>query len=47
MEKDPTVGESIYRTVREVECDQPGAYRTEVVIASRDLNDKIVIIKGV
>jgi uncharacterized protein YegL len=42
MQKDLTMGESIYRTTREIECDLIGPYRTEVLIASKDLNDQSV-----
>jgi hypothetical protein len=44
MERRPELGEAVYRTPEAVECDQPGRYGTEVLIATKDLNDQPVTI---
>lgn len=44
MRKNPDIGEGVFLTTREIECDMPGHYQTEVLIASRDLNDRNVTI---
>jgi hypothetical protein len=40
----PQAGPAVFRTAEEVECDQPGSYRTEVLIATKDLNDHPVTV---
>jgi len=42
METVQVLGEGVYQTKEEVTCDLPGRYRTEVLIATRDLNNQQV-----
>ncbi len=44
MERAPELGEAVFRTVGETECDLPGRYRAEVLVATKDLNDQQVTV---
>ncbi|MCP4655968.1 MAG: hypothetical protein GY856_11180, partial [bacterium] len=44
MERAPELGEAVFRTVDETECDVAGHYRTEVLVAAKDFNDQWVTL---